>query len=394
MDFPPIIEATAGAVGDLLGAAGPLLYVGAPVALVALFLLGLTLRRWGRGRSVARVVTALATVLGMSWSAQGMWDATTGKTYAVPWQVASIIFIVFEAMLAAQMLKAHEYRGDLKRRARFIKGVWLIATIMGVIVAFGEGLGQAPLRLAVPLLVAFNWYMDLTADDDPDEKLATSWRWTAREVGLALGLLRFTEADQRDATNAERKALTDRMARLAFAQVHGWQWAGILFHRDTRLAKLKLSADREMIAEVSARLALASTKFEIEEPAPTEEKPAPETHPVMPPQPAPPIHVPTPEPTPAAEPPRRPRGTGRVLDGRLIRADEVYDVARDLVLSSITDKRPTGISTAELIAMFSPPLGQRTAEGIAAEARKLARERKGTAKVNGHVPDLVEVPFP
>src|SRR5687767_10766809 len=78
--------------------AGPLWYVAVPAVVLALTVVAVLLRRWSRGRTAARLVTTLATVLGLGWSAQGMWDAAVNH-YKVPWQVASILFIVFEAML-------------------------------------------------------------------------------------------------------------------------------------------------------------------------------------------------------------------------------------------------------------------------------------------------------
>lgn len=351
----------------------------APAALAVLVVAGLLLRRWTRGRTVARIVTTLATVLGLGWSAQGMWDAAVNR-YGVAVQVASILFVVFEAMMISQMLRAHEYRADRARRARFIRAVWVIAVIMALVVAWAEGAAQAPLRLSVPLLVAFSWYMDLTADDDPDGKLDTSWRWTPREVGLRLGLLRITDADRRDATAAERRYLADRIAKLAFSIEHGSKPVSALTRRPIRLARLKLAADADLLSGVAVRLELARRPITAEE-----------THPVMPPQPVEPVHVPAPEPTPAVEPKpkplpppttdgRLPQGVHISPDGEMLRGG---DLARDAVTRMVAElKAGRAMANADLAALYMPPLKERTSEAFGSRARAAVR-------MNGNTPSTL-----
>jgi hypothetical protein len=183
------------------------------------------------------------------------------------------------------------------------------------------------------------------------------------------------------------------MARLAFAQRFGSAWANRLLRRRIRLARLRLAAEPWMIAEVAARLARAEGT---------------ETHPTMPPQPTEPERVPTPEPTPNAEPvdpPSKPRPRARkvhqpsglkrrrVADGAIV-ADYRPDAAR-LMRESVTLTRPMGMSNGELMAAYDPPIGERTAQGIASAARREAREALGLSEsstVNGHVPHLDAVP--
>jgi len=368
MDFNDA-RGVATAVLDRIVAAGPVWYLAVPAAAAVLVVLAVLLRRWARTRTAARMVTTLATVLGLGWSAQGMWDAAV-HSYDVPAQIASILFIVFEAMLISQMLKAHQYRADLPRRARFVRAVWLIAAVMALVVAFGEGLAQAPLRLAVPLLVAYSWWLDLTADDDPDAKPATSWRWTPRELGLRAGLLRITDADQRDPTGAERKYLADRIAKLAFAIEHGEPWVTTVMRRHIRLARLKLDADPELLAGVRNRLVLSSRSLD-QQPEP-EPAPAEKTHPTMPPQPVEPVHVPAPEPTPAVEPERiKDRLTvqgvhmspdGALLRGAVLERDAVGRMTRLLKIAA-------GTTNADLAALYDPPLKERKAQEFGAKAR-------------------------
>lgn len=354
---------------DQLAAAGPLWYAGLPAAVAALIVVAVLLRRWSRGRTTARMVTTLATLLGLCWSAQGMWDSAVNH-YGVAVQVASVLFVVFEAMMISNMLKAHEYRADLTRRGRFVRAVWVIALIMGAVVAYGEGIAQAPLRLSVPLLVAYGWWLDLTADDDPDAKPATSWRWTPRELGLRLGLLRLTDADVRDATAAERRYLADRIARLAFNLEHGEAWTSTLLRRRIRLARLKLDADADLLAGVRTRLELSRRALA----DPVDPPAAPEEHPVMPVQPAKPVHVPAPEPTPAAEPvaptpeERRPQGWHRrVGNEHWMRGAELEADAVQLMTESIRRGHP--LTNDHLAAAYDPPLKERNAQKFGAKAR-------------------------
>lgn len=326
-----------------------------------------------------RRVTLIATVIGLAWSAQGMWDSAV-HTYEVAPTLAAVLFFLFESFMVGSMLRAERFRTDLKRRPRFVHAVWGTAVLMGTIVALAEGITQAPLRFSVPVLVAYNWWLDLTADDDPDKKLATSWKWTPRRIGLAAGLL---EPGERDAVTIDRDRLTTRITNLSFALRWGWSWPNTLMRRRVRLARLQLVADDAIVAETHARIAQAERVME-----PTT-APSPETHPTMPEQPVEPERVPTPEPTPTAEPLPKPKPTGRgavtarMVDGSLIAGDALREHAIRRMIASITPDRPTGMSNAQLAASYTPPLGERTAQGWGAEARK----RRST---NGHTaPDLL-----
>lgn len=377
--FADLMTATRDVVAD-----APAWLVGAVVALTVagLFLAAILLRRWGRINTASKVTT-FATILGLGWSAQGMWDTAVHR-YDQPVGVASMLFIVFEAYLIGRMLRAHEYRLDRRRRTRFVRAVWIGALVMAFVVAAGEGWGQAPARLAVPLLVAYGWYTDLTAEDDPAERAETSLRWTPREIGLRIGFLKVTDADVLDATAAERRQLTMRMARLAFAEHFGAPWISAVLRRPIRLARLRLLADQDQIDEVDQRLARARGE---------------EVHPTMPPQPVEPVQVPTPEPTPevepAAEPPASPpseprpqRGTIRQVRGRVLVGDALREDFIAELLATVTPDRRRGASTEDICNRYDPPIKKRTAEKWAAEARR----RLDTRQANGRAPHLTSVP--
>jgi hypothetical protein len=336
-------------------------------AVVVLFVLALLLRRTGRGK-LARRVTGASTLLGLAWSAQGMWD-TAVHHYHQDVVVASVLFVIFEATLAARMLKAHDYRTDRVRRPRHVRAVWVVASVMAVVVALGEGVEQAPARLAIPLLVAYGWYIDLTADDDPKDRPGTSLRWTPRRFALSAGII---EPGENDAQTINAERMRNRMTRLAFKSKHGSAWINEAFRRTARLERLQTLADDADIAEVRARMARSRLSLTAE-PAPVN-PPERETHPVMPEQPKPPERV---QPAKPADPDRK-QGV-HTRDGLLLRGAGLKSDAIAMHRQSVTATRPKGMTAAELAALYTPPLGERTSQDFAALARK---------PINGHVPDL------
>jgi len=342
-----------------------ILLIAIPVVLLLTILYAVT------SKQPDRRVSRIATLVGLAWMAQGMWDAAT-TTYEVPEMLAGIVFVLFESFMLSGMLHANRYRTDLLRRASSVRFVWGLAFIGGAVVALAEGWQQAPLRFAVPLLVAWNWYRDLTADDDPAERQVTSWRWTPRRALLFIGAL---EPGAKDAQTIDRDRLRTRMTRLAFAIEMGDAKVSDLLRRKTRLAKLKTVADDADLAEVRARLARMRVSL-IDKPADRPEpveQPVPEVHPVMPPQPAPPEKV---QPAKPAEP-DRPRQGVHYRDGRMLRGAELKADAVLLMRRSIATGRP--MTNADLAASYSPPLKQRSTEAFAAEGRRPVEPR-----INGH----------
>jgi hypothetical protein len=316
------------------------LLVAVPVALALVVVFALASKR--RDRRVALI----ATTIGLAWTAQGMWKAAT-TTYHVPALLAGVLFLLFETFMLSAMLRANRFRTARKRRDRAVRFVWSLAVVGGSVVALAEGWHQVPLRFVVPLLVAWNWYLDLTADDDPDERQPTSWRWTPRRLLLAVGAL---EPGARDAVTIDRERLTSRMTMLKFRLTRGDSKVSDLLRRDVRLAKLALSADDAMVVEMHARVARAEGVLK-------------------PPAPA--------KPKSTLEIPRReiiiPReGTQgvHVRDGQVLRGTDLKADALVLMWSSMSADRPRGMTIAELSAHYDPPLKQRTAETFAAEARR------------------------
>lgn len=327
-----------------------------------------------------RAVDIVATVIGLGWSSQGMWETAT-RAYRVPGVLAAILFVVFELMMVAQMLRAYRYRTDRPRRSRYVRAVWVIAAIMGVIVSLAEGWAQAPLRLAIPLLVAYTWWLGLTSDDDPADRHRGAWRWTWHRLGLELGLLDETEQDAR-AINRDR--LTRRIRSLTFAERWGSAVLGTVLRRRIRLAKLMLVADDQIVTEVNASLKRAERVMGPGDQPTGQPAEAPAEQPNVPKIPEPieqpevPAEVPSPPPDPAPAL-TLPQGV-HVREGRRLRGESLKRDAIDLMLASVSDRAPMGMSNAELAGRYAPPLKSRNAEYFGAEARRVIRAQAS----NGH----------
>lgn len=335
-----------------------LVLIAAGMALIAVLLLAAWLFRRKHRDKLATRITAAATLLGLGWSAQGMWD-TAVNHYHLETVVAWVLFVVFEAMLAARMLKAHQYRKDQARRGRHVASVWIIACVMALVVSLGEGLQQAPARLAIPLLVAYGWYVDLTADDDPATKPKTSLRWTPRRFALWAGII---EPGAQDAQTINRKRLRDRITRLAFRMDVGATWLNDVFNRDHRLKRLLTLADDADVADVRARLARSRVNLMVAEVPAADE---PERT----------VFVPAPIRRRREEIDLAGKQGVHTRAGRQLRGPELKADVIERMLASVGDNRPDGMTIAELRGLYDPPLGQRTAEAHAAEARKILRSR-------------------
>jgi hypothetical protein len=223
------------------------LMVGA-LAFVVVALL-LTIRRAVKGGRPDRWVDAIAFLGALSFSAEGMWEVATQKL-GLPATFAALVFFLFEAQLVSAMFRANRYQKLNGNPGRHGRAVWLIAGVMGLIVAFAaDSFVEAPLRLAIPLLAAYQWWLGLTADGVTEDKGATSWRWTPRRLLLWLGAI---EPGERDVVAVDRERRVAQMTNLEYRRRHGWvRLAG---RRGARLARLSLVADDEMIAEVQRRV--------------------------------------------------------------------------------------------------------------------------------------------
>lgn len=339
--------------GDLLGRVPSEWLAGALVVLV-LLVIYLKVRRSPRP---SRVVIGIGTLIGLGWSAQGMWD-TAVHTYEVDSALATVLFCMFEALFVGAMMEANHFRHDLVRRRAWVQTVWTLAIVMALVVALGEGWAQAPLRLSVPIVLALIWYRALTADDDPAQRAPTSVRWTPRRLLLAVGAI---EPGDRDERTINRDRLRDTMVRLEFRERYGWEWLASLTRTKIRRARLATDATDDDLSVVRQRITRAARVM-----TPERQEPAP----VPPGLSLPPARRPRPDLD------RRVQGV-HARAGKVMRGSELKADAMDLVTAAERAGKP--ITNAELAALYEPPLGSRTADTYAAAARSLV-------KMNGHRP--------
>lgn len=346
----------------------------AGVGLLAGVVLALTVRRAIRGGRPDRWLDTFANVIGLGFSLEGMYEVTTQRM-GFPWQLAAVLCCLFEAFLVAGMVRASLWRHDPARRSRHVRFFWSCAFIMGATVATAsDSVTEVPVRLAIPMLIAWQFYLGLTADDAPGVTGGrTSWRWTPRFFLLMMGAV--TPGDQ-DAPTINRELHAARMTNLAFRIRWGSQHDWVLQRRRVRAARLAMTGDRALLADVAGRVALAASFMEPEAPMPDPipPQPAPAVYPVPDEQPVEPEHVqpghPAPEPTLDPGPDEKlPQGAHR-RDGQVLRGETLHADGIRQLLASVSDDRPRGVTAAELAALYSPPLKMRTAETIAAGARK------------------------
>jgi hypothetical protein len=365
-------------------AATPWWVVAVPLVLAQLVTL-LAIRHLRRRRTPkagiwATRVQLLSTTLGLVWSAQGMYSAAIDQ-YRMSSFMAAVAFTVFEAMLVNRMIKASQYRNRERAiRDRHVRWVWLFGAAMAVVVASAEGWAQVPARLVIPLLVVAGWYLDLTGDDDPAEVVETQWRWTPREVGLALRLLKRSDRDRKTVSQAEREELLKRITALARKDRISASWLNTALRRRERLAALVSSpaADPELLEQARAmvdRAVAVHTKGLLAEPQR-------ERHEVpWPPQRQ--LELPPPA---RRRPVEKAAGHRRVSDG--VEVEDVREEAVRLHRLSIADgvRGGLGFTAPETMVLFDPPLKESTAERIVTASRKLGPLVE-VERVNGKVPE-------
>lgn len=368
------------AAWDALGAV-PWWAVAAPLVVLQLGAV-LLIRRLRQDRKPeagrwARRVQILSTTLGLVWSAQGMYSAAIDR-YDMSRVMAAVAFTVFEAMLVNRMIKASQYRGgDRRVRDRHVRWVWFFGVAMALVVAMAEGWEQAPARLAIPLMVVAGWYLDLTGDDDPDQVIETQWRWTPRELGLALRLLKRSDRDRKTVSQAEREDLLKRITALARKDRISPDWLNTALRRRERLAALLSdpAADPELIAEarVIVARAVAVHKAGLVNPEATVERLKAERIPQRQ------IEVP-----PARRP--RPAAEGsvyrRASDGEPVDDLRTEAIRLHRVSQAEGVRNGLGMTATELMSCFVPPMNQDAAERAATRARK-----EGPLRINGNVPE-------
>jgi hypothetical protein len=241
-------------VTELLGN-GWVLLGGLVPALLTLVWLVRRVRKIVRSERPDDALSTLGMLVGFGWSSEAVW-ILTGPDGADLWTPIRIaLFAVFEIILIVFMIRAKRNVREIGHPGRAGRNAWCVAAGMSLVAVWtANNLGEAFLRLLVPVLLTSMWWHGIVGEDPARRpKWATSWRWTPRRLLLWLGAI---EPGERDVESVHRERLTQQMTNLEFARQHGPEKK-----RDRAAAKLMrlgLTADDDIIGAVRDRVARAT----------------------------------------------------------------------------------------------------------------------------------------
>jgi hypothetical protein len=227
-----------------------------PGVLVAGLLLAVVLLLWvaGRVRRLARserpddTLSNLVMLIGLGWSSEAVWEIARHRLQ-FSLGLTLLLFFIFESMLTLAMIRAKRHMREFGWPGRFGTTAWTIAACMALVaLVASDSIAEAVLRMVIPLLVVKQWWDGLVGGARKRPADASAWRWTPRRLLLALGAI---EPGDRDVHTVHREQLTQQMTRLYHRYNHGS--ARLKSRRATRLARLSLTADDAIIAEVQRR---------------------------------------------------------------------------------------------------------------------------------------------
>ena len=190
----------------------------------------------------------LVMLIGLGWSSEAVWEITRNRLH-FPLGLTLLLFFVFEALLSLAMIRAKRHRREFGWPGRFGATAWTVATCMsGVAGVASHSFAEAALRMVIPLLVTKQWWDGLVGGTAKRPTDASTWRWTSRRLLLALGAI---EPGERDVQTVHRERLTQQMTTLYYKIQHGS--TRLRDRRASRLARMSLTADDDIIAEVRRR---------------------------------------------------------------------------------------------------------------------------------------------
>ncbi|MBG0567922.1 hypothetical protein [Actinoplanes aureus] len=245
----------------------------------------------------------LVMLIGLGWSSEVVWEITRYRLH-FPLGLTLLLFFIFESLLTLTMIRAKRHLREFGWPGRFGTTAWTIAACMALVaMVASHSLAEAVLRMAIPLLVVKQWWDGLIGGAAKRPADATAWRWTPRRLLLALGAI---EPGERDVHAVHRERLTQQMTTLYHRLNHGSD--RLKSRRTARLARLSLTADDAIIAEVKRRGDRA-TWFQAADPHPVPTRATGDASRVpdapsvsAPDQPAAPVPVDVPRPAAATEP--------------------------------------------------------------------------------------------
>lgn len=234
-------------------------WVAGGVLVLALLTLGWLVRRVRKIVKSERPDDALSNLgmlVGFGWSSEAVWQLTgpDGADLWTPIRIA--LFAVFEIILIVFMIRAKRNMREIGHPGKAGRNAWCVAAGMSLVAVWtASNLGEAFLRLLVPILLTSMWWHGIVGEDGTRRPAwATSWRWTPRRLLLWIGAI---EPGERDVETVHRERLTQQMTNLEFIRQHGTNEKQK--KRATRkLMRLGLTADDEIIDAVRDRVRRAN----------------------------------------------------------------------------------------------------------------------------------------
>ncbi|MEQ7125337.1 hypothetical protein ABN034_12530 [Actinopolymorpha sp. B11F2] len=226
---------------------GPMLVVASGALLIA----GAAVLVWRAYRTdrLADVATWFTVAIATAYSAEGMWEVAREGLDLNPWQAAGL-FGVAEAAMTSEAIRARRHYKRHGRPGPHGAAVWVIATCAGVIATLNaDSLVEAPVRLLVPLLAAWLWWLELTSEGIRRQVDTITWRLSPRRILVRLGL---AEPGERDVVEVDRARRIALLTAVAYRLHHGWKPLRT-FH-SARLRRLALGADDAMVDEARTRV--------------------------------------------------------------------------------------------------------------------------------------------
>jgi hypothetical protein len=194
----------------------------------------------------------LVMLVGLGWSSEAVWELTGRAGF--PTSLRLLMFFVLESLLVLAMIRSRRAMREHGHPGRSGRTAWIVASAMALVAAaVADSFAEAVLRGLIPLLVTLAWWDGLLGEGVKRREDVSSWRWTPRRLLLALGAI---EPGDRDVETVHRERLVQQMTKLEFRRRHGSK--RYTQRRAARLARLSLSADDLVIAEVRERVERAT----------------------------------------------------------------------------------------------------------------------------------------
>lgn len=217
---------------------------------ICVILLAWLVRRAVRSGRPDAWLARVAFLVGFAWSGEAMWEVATQKLRLSP-VFAGFGFFLFEAMMATAMIRAERAHTERGHAGRHGRSVWLIAVVAGLIAAMaGDSVVETGLRLAVPLLVAHQWWIGLADDSAARPADAISWTWTPRRILVAAGLAR---PGVTDLSTVDRERQIRAVAKVAH-RLHSTTWSWRRGWCQMRLRSLAMRADDAVLDAARVRV--------------------------------------------------------------------------------------------------------------------------------------------